>query len=156
MALLTEYNEENRVITDGLLVSYETQLTFGRWVQISQSGGAIIRVYDRVWTTTRKATKRYKYVGMDLETAQQCAQDMVSKYTRGFKTSVWNALDGTFEHNSGGSRIMAKVGVRYVQGGMYDVDIEVDEVDTRTTVNEGSKYLFTSEDNRDYDGEGID
>ena len=156
MALLTTYDESNRVITDGLIVSYETQLTFGRWVQISQAGGAIIKVYDKVWTTTRKATKRYKYVGMDLETAQDCAEEMISKYTRDFKTSVWKNLDGDFEHISGGSRCMAKVGVRYVQGGMYDVDIEVDEVDTRTTINEGSKTLFTTEDSRDYDGEGID
>lgn len=155
MALLTEWSDDNRVITDGLIVSYESELVFGTWTQMSLVGGAVVKVYDKAWRMTRKATKSYKYTGMDYATAQKCAESMVSKYTRPFRQSRWDALEGDFINGNGGSRCMAQVAVRYAQGNMYEVTVDVREVDALTSINEAGKSIFGDEDKRDYDGEKL-
>lgn len=54
------------------------------------------------------------YVGMDLATAQSCAQDMITKYTRSTKVSDWQAEGqnaGTFQDVDGGTVCMADISI---------------------------------------------
>lgn len=46
----------------------------------------IYLTYNYFWSVVyRYAEKNYRYVGMDYETAKQCANDKIRFYTRGVK-----------------------------------------------------------------------
>ena len=95
------------------------------------------------------------YVGMDLATAQSCAEAMITKYTRSTKVSDWQAEGqnaGTFQDVDGGTVCMADISIQQQVGHMYSVVVNVREDDVRLrTFSTTPSNLFSTENNRDYD-----
>jgi len=154
MGLLTSYGEANRVIDQDLVKTYSRQRVYQDYTYVY--GIAEIITIHSVWEYHRRATKSYRYVGMDRDTANACAAAMVTKYTRATKISDWNAtgeLAGTFSDVDGGAIPMAEVAVVHVAGCMYEVHVTVNEDDVRLRVDVVNDVasLFATENNRDYD-----
>lgn len=154
MGLLTSYGEANRVIDQDLDVTYSRQRVYQDYTYVY--GIAQLITIHSVWEYHRHASKSYRYVGMDRETANSCAAAMVAKYTRATKISDWNATGsaaGTFSDIDGGDIPMAEVAVVHREGCMYDVQVSVNEEDVRTRVDVVADVatLFATENARDYD-----
>ena len=91
---------------------------------------------------------------MTKEAAEECASDMIEKYTRSFTVSEWDG-NGAFVDISGGTVCMADVSIQKVQGHMYSVVVNVREDDCKLRRNSTTpSALFTVEDRRDYDEGG--
>lgn len=157
MALLNTYTSANRVVTNDKVVTYSMTKLNGNW---SWFDGVYTHTYYWAWEIHRYCTKNYKYVGLDLATAQACAAAMVTKYTREFKASIYEAPgmgQGSFIDYSMGRRCMAEVSINQVAGHMYEVVISVTEDDSRmrtpdqTTASTDPASIFTAENARDYD-----
>jgi len=152
MGLLHTYGSANRVVSNDKVVSYSRQRIYGEWSYVQ---GNITTTLHSVWEYHRYCSKTYSYVGMDLATAQSCAQAMVAKYTRSTKISDWQsggAQAGTFKDIDGGSIPMADICIQQEAGHMYSVIINVREDDTRlNTASLDPTTLFTIENQRDYD-----
>lgn len=154
--LLNYYDERNKVIKQGLLVTYQQEYVTGTWTSMT---GLQLNIYDHMYQTTRRANMQYSYVGMDLGTAESCARAMVALYTRSTKISEWNHdelhNDNWTEVNAG-VMPMASVSIKNMGGNMYEVEVNVQEVDVRMSKTSASiRYLFAECDSRDYDGEEI-
>ena len=154
MGLLTSYGEANRVIDQDLVKTYSRQRVYQDYTYVY--GIAELITIHSVWEYHRRATKSYRYVGMDRDTANACAAAMVTKYTRATKISDWNATGehaGTFSDIDGGAISMAEVAVVHVAGCMYEVHVTVNEDDVRLRVDVVNDVasLFATENNRDYD-----
>lgn len=150
--LLTSYGSSNRVITNDKTVSYSMKRVNGKWEYVKSA--LLTITYDWMWEFHRYCQKTYSYVGMDLATANACAEAMIAKYTRAFYISSWNGDTGQFEVVYGGSVPMAEVAVQQRAGCMYDVVINVREDDARLDKEiprGGIPSLFTAENNRNYD-----
>ena len=154
MGLLTSWGAANRVIDQDLVKTYSRQLVYQDYTYVY--GIAELITIHSVWEYHRRATKSYRYVGMDRDTANACAAAMVAKYTRATKISDWNATGehaGTFSDVDGGDIPMAEVAVVHVAGCMYEVHVTVNEDDTKTRTNivANLETLFATENSRDYD-----
>ena len=159
MGLFTTYGEANRVIDQDLVKTYSRQRVYQDYTYVY--GVAELITIHSVWEYHRRATKSYRYVGMDRDTANACAAAMVTKYTRTTKVSDWNATGehaGTFSDIDGGTIPMAEVAVVHVAGCMYEVHVTVNEDDAklRTNVVSDVASLFSVENSRDYDTAGDD
>lgn len=159
MGLLTSYGAANRVIDQDLGITYSRQRVYQDYTYVY--GIAELITIHSVWEYHRRATKSYRYVGMDRDTANACAAAMVTKYTRATKVSDWNATGehaGTFSDIDGGAIPMAEVAVVHVAGCMYEVHVTVNEDDVRLRVDVVNNVasLFTTENSRDYDTAGED
>lgn len=152
MALLQTYNASNRVIDNDKTVTYSMVRVNGSWVKDTGPLPWQETTYNWMWEYHRYCQKSYRYVGMDLTTANSCAAAMITKYTRTFYTSQWDTSRGEWADVAGGTKPMAEVTVQKNQGCMYDVIVNVreDDVRMRKTVATPSS-LFTNENNRDYD-----
>lgn len=76
MALLRTYNASNRVVINDKTVTYSMARVTGTW----QSEKLIYEqqtTYSWMWEFHRYCQKSYKYVGMDLATANACATAMI-------------------------------------------------------------------------------
>ena len=159
MGLLTSWGAANRVIDQDLVKTYSRQRVYQDYTYVY--GVAQLITIHSVWEYHRRATKSYRYVGMDRDTANACAAAMVTKYTRATKISDWNATGehaGTFSDIDGGTIQMAEVVVVHVAGCMYEVLVTVNEDDAklRTNVVSDVASLFSVENSRDYDTAGDD
>ena len=156
MALLQTYGAGNRVIINDKSVTYSQARVTGTWESEEDAFGNKT-TYSWMWQFHRYCQKSYKYVGMDLPTANACAAAMISKYSRTFYVSTWNpamATKGNFEVVIGGIMPMADVAVQQVNGCMYEVIINVREDDSRLTKaapETDIASLFANENERDYD-----
>lgn len=153
MGLLSTYTSANRVVTDDKIVTYSQNLIYGDWTY--QSTVAELITLHSVYEYHRYCSKSYSYVGMDLSTARDCANAMITKYTRSYKISDWQssgASAGEFVDVNGGSVVMADIAIQKREGQMYDVVINVREDDTRLrSYSTSPASLFTAENTRDYD-----
>ena len=159
MGLLTSWGAANRVIDQDLVKTYSRQRVYQDYTYVY--GVAQLITIHSVWEYHRRATKSYRYVGMDRDTANACAAAMATKYTRATKVSDWNGsgeLAGTFSEIDGGTIPMAEVAVVHVAGCMYEVHITVNEDDMRLRVEivANPETLFSTENARDYDTAGED
>ena len=157
MALLNSYGSANRVVTNDKVVTYSMTKLEGNWTWFD---GVNTHSYYWMWEIHRYCTKQYKYVGMDLATAQACAAAKVTLFTRTFKASVYEAPAlgrGQCNDYDMGKRCMAEVSIHQTQGHMYEVLINVTEDDSRmrtpdqTTASVDPATFFTAENQRDYD-----
>lgn len=113
MALLNSYGSANRVVTNDKVVTYSKNIAYGSWSWTNGYNQSFS--YSWVWEFHRYCTKQYKYVGMDLATAQTCAAAMVTLYTRSFTTSQWGVngvTDNTFTDEPAGQICMAEVSIQ--------------------------------------------
>ena len=153
MGLLTSYGSNNRVVYNDKVVTYSKQRIYGTWTY--RPALNIEQTYYWVWEYHRYCSKSYMYVGMDLATAQSCAQAMITKYTRSTKVSDWQAEGqnaGTFQDVDGGTVCMADISIQQQVGHMYSVIVNVREDDVRLrTFSTTPSSLFTTENQRDYD-----
>ena len=150
MGLLSSYNNDNKIVTQGKTISYSQSYVRGDWSYYLTPSQ--MQHYDYAWCYTRNCQMSLKYVGMDYATAKQCAADMISTYTRQFKISDWDDATGTFSEVVGGNIPMAQCAVIQRAGDMYDVVVNVSEQDSRlriSAVNDPAS-LFTDENNRTY------
>lgn len=159
MGLLTSWGAANRVIDQDLVKTYSRQRVYQDYTYVY--GIAQLITIHSVWEYHRRATKSYRYVGMDRDTANSCAAAMVAKYTRTTKVSDWNGSGehaGTFSDIDGGAIPMAEVAVVHVAGCMYEVHVTVNEDDMRLRVEivANPETLFSTENARDYDTAGED
>ena len=154
--LLNYYDERNKVIKQGLLVTYQQEYVTGTWTSMT---GLQLNIYDHMYQTTRRANMQYSYVGMDLGTAESCAKAMVALYTRSTKISEWNhdeLHNDNWTEVDAGVMPMASVSIKNMGGNMYEVEVNVQEVDVRMSkTNASIRYLFAECDSRYYDGEEI-
>lgn len=150
MALLNTYSSANRVVTEDKVVTYSVSRIQGEWTHIISP--LAWYTYYTVYEYHRYCTKTYSYVGMDIATARNCAAAMVTKYTRNFENSDWDADTGTFNDVYGGTVCMAEIAIQQTAGHMYSVVVNVREDDTkvRTTI-QTPDTLFAAENARDYD-----
>lgn len=154
MGLLTSWGAANRVIDQDLVKTYSRQRVFQDYTYVY--GVAQLITIHSVWEYHRRATKSYRYVGMDRATAESCAAAMATKYTRTTKVSDWNGSGehaGTFSDIDGGAIPMAEIAVVHVAGCMYEVHVTVNEDDVRLRVDVVNNVasLFSTENSRDYD-----
>lgn len=153
MALLNSWSSANRVVLNDKVVTYSQQRIYGEWSYIN--GVSQIITLHSAWEYHRYCSKTYMYVGMDISTANLCAQAMITKYTRNYSVSQWNSsgdYKGQFTDISGGTVCMADICVQQREGHMYDVIINVREDDSRQkTYSTSPQSLFTAENARDYD-----
>lgn len=149
MALIQSYSAANRQVDEDLAVTYTKTRVYGSWSYAS--GTSIVTVYS-VWSYTRTATKSYRYVGMTKAAANSCAEAIRQIYQRNTTVSEWGDTD-EFKDVDGGSIPMADVGVRHVDGDMWEVSVNVHESDSRMrrVPVASAESLFTDEDQRDYD-----
>lgn len=152
MGLLTSYGANNRVVFNDKVVTYSRQRIYGQWTYVMLN---VETTRYWVWEYHRYCSKSYMYVGMDLATAQSCAQAMVTKYTRSTKISVWQdsgSAAGTFIDEDGGTVCMADISIQQQEGHMYSVVVNVREDDVKLrTYSTTPSGLFTTENQRDYD-----
>ena len=154
MGLLTSWGAANRVIDQDLGITYSRQRVYQDYTYVY--GVAELITIHSVWEYHRRATKSYRYVGMDRDTANACAAAMVTKYTRTTKVSDWNGSGehaGTFSDIDGGAIPMAEIAVVHVAGCMYEVHVTVNEDDVRLSVAivANPETLYSTENARDYD-----
>jgi len=160
MSLKTSYSDDNFVLDEGLVVTNSQTIIQGNWSweSISASGS-----FTRMREVHRYARKSFRYVGMTYAAAKSCKTDMVSAFTRTFKTSFWDGSvnQGQWNTQNGGTMVMADVAIVPAGGDAYDVVVRVNEDDVRTMKVETTysyDTVFATEKNRTYgsDGHGSD
>ena len=151
MALLTTATAANRVVDTALRVNYLRRIVFGQWTYVY---GIQTITVGSAWEYVRTATKSYRYVGLDEDTAKSLAESLAAYYTRATKISVWNEnSDGQFAAIAAGAIPMADVVAQHENGEMWSVVVSVNEQDSRMSrsANESFTTLFYTEDQREYD-----
>lgn len=97
----------------------------------------------------------YRYVGMDLATATECATAMRTYWTRSTRTSSWKPTEGEmgdWVRSDSYSSLMADVTVvKAGDGPLFDVEISVHERDEQWAKTSAG-VSWTTEDAREYDG----
>ena len=142
MGLMTTWGAENRVIEQGLTITYSMSKVSGRTIW-----------WTKVYEYHRYAQAYYKYVGMDFATATACAQSMIEKYTRPYTTAKWDENSYAYSNQTSGTRCMAGISIQKTQGHMYEVSVSVNEDDSKMSYSPTSAdTLFRTENQRDYDG----
>ena len=79
---------------------------------------------------TRTRTKSYSYIGLDRATAIACANAMNEKYTRLYRRWEWKSGDWRQVPGTDGvyREKVATAVPKHDEGGMYSVDVQVNEV----------------------------
>ena len=155
--LLSSYSPDNRVLYQDKDVTYSSRHVYGWWT-INSTVVTLIS-FNQAWEITRYCTMHYSYVGMDLSTANACAAELKQLFTRDMIQSIWtgqNTVTYDFDELSAGKAQMADIKINKTAGCMYQVDVQVNENDSRmhyytpgTTPYELSGY-FTNENARQY------
>lgn len=155
MALLNTWTDANKVIDQGLMITYSRTIVFGNWKQVA-AFDASEYTYVQAYELRRFAKGSFRYVGMDYTTATSCANAMIAQYTRTTKVSTWNP-DGQalgqaeFVDVGGGTVPMAEVSIQHTDGHMYEVVVNVNEMDSRLRIAPLSpQTVFYVEDARTY------
>lgn len=152
---LTSYGAANRVIDRGLAVCKDCQCVLGSWTGNTVVASGASTTYSSMWRSVRTATMAYRYVGMDLATATECATAMRTYWTRSTRTSIWKPTEGEmgdWVRSDSYSSLMADVTVvKAGDGPMFDVEISVHERDEQWAKTSAS-VSWTTEDAREYDG----
>lgn len=156
MALKTDYSDANIIVEEPLNVTYSTQIISGSW---GWTSGNVSGSYTRMRENHRHATKRFRYVGMTHSAALACRDALITKFTRDFKTPVWNgdAMGGEWFEMTGSRMCMADVSPQENEDGSYDVLVRVDEDDTKYSFVEIPFYpviAFSYERGRAYGSDG--
>lgn len=116
-----------RVIDKGRTVVYSKEIVFGSWSY--EEGPGIIRTLDAAWKFTRKCTCSFKYVGLSLEEAEDYRDELTGIFTRSIKSSKWKAINANeFYDVYFGDSCMAEISIRPIQGTLYEVNVEVNEM----------------------------
>jgi len=105
--MLTTLTDYNKVTQQLLMINYTC-------VPDNVNGTPCFRI-------TRYATKQYSYIGLDMESAQNGAQEKVKQYTR--FTRVYDIQNGQVTWRSAGLIPQAAVQGTRDDGGLYSVDI---------------------------------
>lgn len=117
--MLNYYDDRNKVTDTALQIYYKFRT---RFVQIDDT------LYPQ-YNITRRAVKKYRYVGMDLTTAKACAAAKRTKYTRYVKGWRWDPEQTPSWIPQNMSQCQADIAIVHVDGAMWNVEINVDETD---------------------------
>lgn len=141
MGLLQTYDNTNKVTWQGLQIKYSCRIEQGE----TNDSEYTYYVYSRY------ATKRYSFVGMDEQTAKDCAAAKLSQYTRSYSIPKKSSSGGYVDSLI--TECMTDVAAVYVDGGMWNVDIAVNETDIKVSTVRYSDpaALFTAASARNYD-----
>ena len=152
MALLNTASADNRIVTNGLVLSYSKRIIPGQW-SWNRGVGTIPQTFYQAYEHHRYCTKNYMYVGLDLTSAQSVASDAITYYTRSSQTSFWNTTNGGFDQITTALQPMADVSVQQVEGHMYNVIINVREDEMLMTMDSTitPEQLFAYANQRHYD-----
>lgn len=147
MGLITTYDDSNKVTDRGLAIRYSSEI-------VQETGR------PTYYKLTRYCTKSYAYVGMDYQTAKDCASAKRAQYTRDYaRLSSGISLSGESQLPT----------VTYIKecpvdiapernyGSMWSVVIQVNETDIKfaETNPVSIESFFAQENGRNYD-EGND
>lgn len=154
MALLTHFNDTNKVITQGKCVSYSSNIEHGTWSYTPAPN--VQETYNSDFRIVRTCVYSYQYVGMDYATAQSCKTYFEQQLKRDLTISSWNPNTGEFEEIDGGEQVMATIRVSLMEGRMYMCTIDIQERDERLRIEDvnNPESLFAEENQREYDFEG--
>ena len=126
------YDNSNKVTDTGLCVSYRQDFT------------------GEYWEITRTAKKQYQFIGMDKDTAYECAAAKRTQYTRAFSRLA--------TQNGVVSRVYvyacpSDIAPQHRDGDVWSVSISVNEMDVAYSSERVSDpaTLFTAENARNYD-----
>lgn len=155
MALLNTATEDNRVVDTALRVVYSRRKIFGQWTYVALN---VTITVTEAWEYLRTATKTYRYVGLDEDTAGDVAAALQTLYTRTtkvseFDTTQGSATYGTFKVVNAGDVPMGDIMQQHEKGGMWTVAVAVNELDSRISLSASESFaaLFAAENQRDYD-----
>lgn len=159
MSLCTSHSDANVVIEEALTVTYSNSIIQGNWGYTSAN---VSGYYSTMREIHRYARKSFRYVGMTYAAAKACRDELVTLFTRDFKTSYWNSetMGGGWSDDTGGTVPMADVSLTHDDGDAWSVHVRVSEDDVRfRRVSDGAypNVLFATERlTRTYgtDGEG--
>lgn len=173
MALLSAYNDYNKVTSTALNVKYSIEMgTMTKKVTTGGKGssGSTQYIDEPYYRVTRYATKSYSYVGMDYNTAVACQNAKISQYTRPYSRIVeilssdptWEppiedpeaeAPEFTVLSTENIIACTSDIVARHDAGGMWNVIINVNETDEKPseTLPANAASLFAAENNRNYD-----
>jgi len=87
---------------------------------------------------TRYASKQYSYIGLDIASAEQGAQDKVKQYTRFIRR--YDIQNGQVVWSPAGMLSQAQIQATRDDGGLYTVDIQVNEVDEVLSLSDMNDY----------------
>lgn len=175
MALLTAYNDTNKVTDNALNVKYSIEM--GTMTQKivpaggkGSSGGETQYVETPYYRVTRYAQKQYEYVGMDYNTAVSCQNAKIQQYTRSYSRIVevlssdptWEPPEDdpeatppqyTVLQNQPIIACTSDIVATHKGGSMWNVSITVNEADEKPsmTLPSNAASLFTAENQRNYD-----
>lgn len=121
--LLHSWGNFNKVTTLEAGTTTKTERVNGTWKWYPYPWQEIT-VTEATMTTVNERGS-FEYVGMDKETAQECAEAMIDEYTVDFKWSKWNKTTGKFDKETGGQICKAKVSVCNVGNRMYNVRVDI-------------------------------
>ena len=135
--LKSVYDNTNKVTSTGLSVTYKQHWN------------------GTFWEVTRYAKKSYSFIGMDEETAYECAAAKRSQYTRAFarldtSTPSANPPLPTIVY---AYECPSDIAPQHKDGGIWNVQIQVNEEDVRASLEalEDPSTLFSAENARNYD-----
>lgn len=161
--LLTTYSSNNRVIDAALSVTYYKRLVQGIWVGSSLIGDVALNTYSLMSEYHRVARKTYKYIGMTLSAAQECAAAMKTIYTRAVSFQRWNSTasegdqPGTWETLAEtGTELSSEIVISHASGNGWEVTVNVNEDSiymSRPDIVRSFETIFSAERARSYDGE---
>lgn len=142
---LTYYDQRNYVETQLRRVSYSTDvLTSGFYGQFTS------------YMYTRNVTKTYKFTGLSRSTALRCIKEKEAMYTRDY--GLWKTTTGNNDWHyypyKGGQQSCASVSATRLGGGLWDVEIQVNEtcfVYSKTHWTQNLDDLFSQYYNWSYD-----
>lgn len=154
------YGDRNLVIDEALRVTYSKTKISGAWGYVSAN---VSGSYSYMREFHRYATKSFSYVGMTYDVAKKCRDDMIERFTREFKQSIWNGdtMGGGWTDETAGETLMADITLVHGEGDEWRVHVRVNEDDVRYRLISASEFtsyktIFISERRRLYgsDGEG--
>ena len=176
MALLTAYNDTNKVTNNALNVKYSiemgtmTQKVYPSKGSSSGSSGGIQYVDTPYYRVTRYAQKQYEYVGMDYATAVSCQNAKIQQYTRSYSRIVeilssdptWEPPQDDPEATAPQYTVLSSqpiiactsdIVATHQEGCMWSVRITVNETDEKSSMElpYNAASLFTAENQRNYD-----
>lgn len=91
-----------------------------------------------VYRITRYASKQYSYIGLDAESAQRGAAEKVAQYTRFIR--AYELSGGNVVWRPAGYLCQSQIAATRDDGGLYAVDIQVNDVDEVLSLSEMSDY----------------
>ena len=135
--LKSVYDNTNKVTSSGLSVTYKQSFN------------------GQYWEITRYAKKSYSFIGMDKDTAYECAAAKRAQFTRAFARLDTSTIDE--EHPLptivSAYECPSDIAPQHQDGDVWSVDIQVNEEDHRAagSPSQNPASLFTTENARNYD-----